>query len=53
MPCLCTQALTETPGILNEDPMGAGWFMKIKVTGEVPDTLLDEEAYVAHCDETD
>lgn len=45
-------ALTDTPGILNEDPLGKGWFMKIKITDDVPDTLLDPAAYEAHCEES-
>lgn len=40
-------ALADEPGMLNEDPMGAGWFMKLKITGDVPDTLLDKKAYEA------
>ena len=49
---LRAQALTETPGILNEDPMGKGWFMKIKITDDVPDTLLDPAAYKTLCEES-
>ncbi|CAM9857672.1 unnamed protein product [Pylaiella littoralis] len=45
-------ALTDTPGILNEDPMGKGWFMKMKITEDVPDTLLDPAAYEAHCEKS-
>jgi len=33
--------------------MSAGWFIKTQVTGDVPDTLLDKEAYEAHCEATD
>lgn len=47
--CFVLQALSETPGILNEDPEGAGWFMKMKITGEAPDTLMDPAAYDHHC----
>ncbi|CAM9510709.1 unnamed protein product [Scytosiphon promiscuus] len=46
------EELTETPGILNEDPMGKGWFMKIKITDGVPDTLLDPAKYEALCEES-
>ncbi|CAN0551802.1 unnamed protein product, partial [Ectocarpus sp. 8 AP-2014] len=46
------QALTESPGILNEDPMGKGWFIKIKMTEPAPDTLMDPAAYKAHCEDS-
>lgn len=35
--------------MLNEDPMGKGWFMKIKLSEGTPDALLDPAAYEAHC----
>ena len=40
--------LTEEPGKVNADPMGAGWFFKIKIAdaGEL-NVLLDEAAYNA------
>ena len=39
-------ATVETPGLVNSDPMGAGWLFKIEVgnASEVAD-LLDEAAY--------
>jgi glycine cleavage system H protein len=39
-------ALQETPGTVNEDPAGKGWFLKIKLAdqGEL-DALMDEAAY--------
>ncbi|CAM9441415.1 unnamed protein product [Ectocarpus sp. 12 AP-2014] len=46
------EALTESPGILNEDPMGQGWFIKIKMTEPAPDTLMDPAAYKAHCEDS-
>lgn len=41
-------SLNEEPGKVNADPMGAGWFFKIKIAdvGEL-DGLLDEAAYKA------
>ena len=41
-------SLTEEPGKVNADPMGAGWFFKIKLAdaSEV-DALLDVAAYEA------
>ncbi len=39
-------SLTEEPGKVNADPMGAGWFYKIKITAASElDALLDEAAY--------
>ena len=41
-------ALEETPGLVNADPNGDGWFMKLKLAdaGEI-ETLMDEAAYEA------
>jgi len=38
--------LAKTPGLVNEDPMGEGWIMKIKLgdSAELA-TLMDEAAY--------
>jgi len=37
-------ALEGTPELVNSDPYGAGWLVKINVAN-VPDDLLDAEAY--------
>ena len=38
--------LEETPGLVNDDPLGAGWFFKIRVEDmSVLDELMDEAAY--------
>ncbi|MCA1244423.1 glycine cleavage system protein GcvH [Stappia stellulata] len=41
--------LADEPGKVNEDPEGAAWFVKIKMsdTGQL-DGLMDEAAYKAH-----
>ena len=41
-------ALADTPGTVNDEPEGAGWFMKLKVRdrGEV-EALMDDGAYKA------
>ncbi len=39
-------ALTNSPGLVNEDPSGKGWFLKIKLTDATElDRLMDEDAY--------
>jgi len=39
-------ALTEDPAKINADPMGEGWFFKLRVTDTKEfDALLDEAAY--------
>ena len=45
------QALADEPGTVNSDPVGAGWFFKLRLAdpGEL-DTLLDAAAYKAHVD---
>lgn len=39
-------ALEENPALVNEDPEGAAWFMKIKISDtSVLDGLMDADAY--------
>jgi len=39
-------ALTDSPGLVNEDPSGKGWFLKIKLSDAAEiDSLMDEDAY--------
>jgi glycine cleavage system H protein len=38
--------LADNPGLVNEDPMGAAWFFKMKVEDMSQlDSLMDEDAY--------
>ena len=51
LPCKGTvievnEALAKTPGLVNDDPYGAGWLVKVKVV-EPPAGLLDEADYKA------
>ena len=42
-------ALEDEPGLVNSDPMGKGWFMKISVNDASGlDGLMDEAAYKAY-----
>ncbi len=39
-------ALADSPGLVNEDPSGKGWFLKVKLTDAAElDSLMDEDAY--------
>ncbi len=40
------EQLTEKPELVNDDPLGAAWFFKMKLTdpSEI-DNLMDEDAY--------
>jgi glycine cleavage system H protein len=39
-------ALTDSPGLVNEDPSGKGWFLKIKLSDAVElESLMDEDTY--------
>ena len=42
------EAIVEDPAKINDDPLGAGWFFKIKVsdTGELKG-LMDDASYKA------
>ena len=42
-------ALSDSPEIVNQDPEGAGWFFKIKLSNAVkPENLMDAAAYRKH-----
>lgn len=42
------EAIVETPEIVNKDPMGEGWFFRVKFADmSVLDSLMDEDAYKA------
>lgn len=42
------EALTDTPGLVNEDPLGKGWFFKLGLSDESElEALMDEAAYAA------
>lgn len=44
-------ALEDEPGTVNSDPMGEGWFFKIKLSDPAElDGLMDEAAYKAFAD---
>jgi len=39
-------ALSDSPGLVNEDPSGKGWFLKIRLSDATElDSLMDENAY--------
>ena len=46
------EALVDEPGKVNNDPMGGGWFIKLKIddTSEL-DALMDEDAYKEYTDD--
>ncbi|MBC7262911.1 MAG: glycine cleavage system protein GcvH [Chloroflexi bacterium] len=45
-------ALADSPQLVNQDPYGAGWFVKIEVSNPSEyDDLLDAEAYRKICEE--
>ena|SRR5690606_247130 len=39
------EELEASPELVNEDPYGAGWMIKVKVAGELPSGLLSAQAY--------
>ena len=42
------ESLADEPGQINEDPLGAGWFFKMKVSDPTElNSLMDESAYAA------
>jgi len=46
------ESLVDEPEKVNNDPMGEGWFVKMKVTDSSElDALMDEEAYKEYTDD--
>jgi glycine cleavage system H protein len=39
------EKLTAKPQLVNSDPYGDGWIMKLELMGDLPADLLDEAAY--------
>jgi glycine cleavage system H protein len=39
------EKLTAKPELINSDPFGEGWILKLELTGDLPQDLLDEDAY--------
>ena len=37
--------LSAKPELVNSDPYGDGWILKIELSGDLPSDLLDEDAY--------
>jgi glycine cleavage system H protein len=37
--------LAQHPELVNSDPYGDGWILKLELSGELPSDLLDEAAY--------
>jgi glycine cleavage system H protein len=40
-------AVVEDPSLVNSDPFGAGWLVRLRVEASEVDGLLDRDAYVA------
>jgi len=40
-------AVVDDPSLVNADPFGDGWLVKLRVDASAPAELLDREAYVA------
>jgi glycine cleavage system H protein len=39
------EKLASKPELINSDPFGEGWILKLDVSGDLPGDLLDEDAY--------
>jgi glycine cleavage system H protein len=39
------EKLSSKPELINSDPYGEGWILKLELTGDLPDDLLDEADY--------
>lgn len=41
------EALADHPELVNQDPFGAGWMVRVRLSG-APEGLMDAKAYAAH-----
>ena len=41
------QSLNDNPEMVNQDPFGKGWLMKVRLNGDLSEGLLDEGGYRA------
>jgi len=39
------EKLASKPELINADPYGEGWILKLELAGDPPDDLLDEASY--------
>ena len=39
------EKLAAKPELINSDPYGEGWILKLELAGDMPDDLLDETSY--------
>ena len=45
------EALNDDPSLVNSDPLGAGWFVKLRLESQDGlDELMDEAAYKTYCE---
>ena len=45
------EALSDDPALVNRDPQGEGWFVKLRIENQGDlDDLLDEAAYKEYCE---
>jgi len=47
------EKLSANPELVNSDPYGEGWIMKVELTGDLPAELLDEAGYKKFTDSAD
>jgi glycine cleavage system H protein len=46
------EKLASKPELINSDPYGEGWILKLEVTGDLPPDLMDEAAYKKSTEES-
>ena len=46
------EKLASKPELINSDPYGEGWIMKVEVAGDLPDDLMSEDDYKKATEET-
>ena len=46
--CAVNEELLDSPELVNSDPYGAGWIVRVKLSAQ-PEGLMDAAAYEEHC----
>lgn len=44
------EKLESSPELINSDPYGEGWIVKLKIDGSLPADLMDAAAYQKYCE---
>jgi len=48
------QAIADNPALVNSDPLGEGWFVRLALADAAEaESLMDEDSYTVYCEGLD